>query len=73
MEGPMPANSEQGAASTPPPDGTAAIMAKLWAGFQAIGPRIDALDARLNLMNESIDLQAARMDGAERRILDVED
>ncbi|KAJ1179357.1 hypothetical protein NDU88_004591 [Pleurodeles waltl] len=57
-EGPSSASSELGA--TPPPDGTAAIMAD----FQAINSRFDALDSRLSRMNERIDQQAIRLDGA---------
>ncbi|KAJ1187461.1 hypothetical protein NDU88_004237 [Pleurodeles waltl] len=71
VEGPSSASSKWGV--TPPPDGTAAIMAKLRAGFQAIDSFFDAMGSRLSRMNERINLQATRMDGTERRISKVED
>ncbi|KAJ1171001.1 hypothetical protein NDU88_002872 [Pleurodeles waltl] len=73
MDGSTSADSQRGATSAPPPDGAEAIMAELWVGFQAIDSHFDTLDTRLNRMNECLDCQATRMDGAKCRTSNVED
>ncbi|KAJ1179957.1 hypothetical protein NDU88_005185 [Pleurodeles waltl] len=64
---------KSGATLASPSDGTAVIMVEIRAGFQATDSRFDTLDARLDRMNEHIDCQAARMEGAEHRRSEVED
>ncbi|KAJ1163933.1 hypothetical protein NDU88_004385 [Pleurodeles waltl] len=53
-------------------DGISPIMVELRAGFESIHKRFDTLNSRLHHVSEGLDTRTKRLDGAERKISEVE-
>ncbi|KAJ1106949.1 hypothetical protein NDU88_004347 [Pleurodeles waltl] len=56
-----------------PLDGVMTIMAELRDGFTSLGARFNALNSRMDQLCEQLNQQTFRLDGVDRRILEIED